>query len=392
MPHRPDTIAVHGGEDRRKPFNSLTTPVVFGTSFPFTDGEELDDYMQGRLERGNEYIRYGHPTVRSAEKKLAAIEGAEDALLYASGMSAITIAIMTVIKGDQHIVITNDSYRKTRVFVRQFLSKFAIDHTVCDPDLDSIQAAINDRTKLIVSESPTNPFLRCPDLRGLAELARSKRIKTLIDTTLASPANLRPLDYGIDMVVHSCTKYLGGHNDLMAGVILGKEPLISGLREAQGMFGALPGPMTAYLLIRGLKTFPLRMRHFNDAGMRIARFLEEHPLVERVWYPGLESHPDHHLAARDMDGFGGVISFTTKGDRASTSAFVDHCELPRLAPTFGGPESLIGQPALVSYYEMDPEQRVELGITDNLVRLCLGLEDAEDVIADLDQALRACIA
>ena len=308
-------------------------------------------------------------------------------------MAAVTSCIMSLVKSGSHIVVTSDSYRKTRVFIRTFLTKFGIEFTVCEPNVAAIEAACTAQTKLIVSETPTNPFLRCLDLKALAKFAKSKRIKTIIDATIATPYNLKPLEFGIDLVIHSATKYFGGHNDIMAGVITGRGPAVEALREMQGMFGGIPGPMVAFLLIRGLKTFPLRMRHFNESAQKVAEFLEAHPSVEQVWYPGLPSHPDHDIATSLMDGFGGMVSFTVKGDCAKTSAFIDSLELPRLGPTFGGPESMIGQPALVSYYDLSPEERAEIGIADNLVRLCLGLEDTEDIINDLDQALKkACPA
>ncbi len=385
----PSTTAIHGGEERHKPLHSITNPVVFSTSFPFESNADMAAYFNDEKERGAEYIRYGHPTISVAEEKLAAIEGCEAAMLTASGMSAITTTILTLVKSGAHIVITNDSYRKTRVFVGQFLSKYGVEHTVCDPTVGAIEAACTAETKLIISESPTNPYLRCIDCEALAKFAKKRRIKTFIDATLATPFNLKPLDLGIDIVIHSATKYFGGHNDIMGGVVCGKKAFIEGLRESQGMFGALPGPMTAYLLIRGLKTFALRMRHFNESGQRVAEFLEAHPRISQVWYPGLASHPDHEVATKHMKGFGGVISFLVDGNLEQTSAFIDACQLPHLAPTFGGPESLIGQPALVSYYEMAPEDRAAIGIHDNLVRLCLGLEDIDDVIEDLDQALQA---
>jgi cystathionine gamma-synthase len=253
--------------------------------------------------------------------------------------------------------------------------------------VEAIAAAIKPNTKLIITESPTNPYLNCVDLEALVSLARSKRIKTLIDSTLATPYNLQPLTFGIDLVVQSATKYLGGHNDLMAGAVIGNRDLITAIREHQGMFGALASPFTAYLLIRGIKTFAVRMKHQNESGMRIAEFLERHPKVERVWYPGLESHPAHAIAKRQMRGYGSLISFTVKGGLAQGSMVVDACQIPYLAPSLGGPESLIEQPALMSYYDKSPEERAALGIRENLIRMSIGLEGADDLIEDLDQAL-----
>jgi cystathionine gamma-synthase len=365
------------------------TPVVLSTAFPFPGTEALHAYFRGDVERGEEYGRYGNPTRAVAEGRLAALDGGEAAMLTSTGMSAIVTTLLAMVKPGAHLVITSDSYRKTRVFVREFLARFGVEHTACEPSVEGIAAAIRPTTRLIITESPTNPFLNCIDLAALASLARGKRIKTLVDATLATPYNCRPLEHGIDLVVHSATKYLGGHNDLMAGVVVGARGLIDAIREHQGMFGALPGAFGTYLLIRGLKTFAVRMERHNASGLAIARFLEAHPRVERVWYPGLPSHPAHAIASRQMRGFGGLISFTIKGGLADGSRMVDACRIPYLAPSLGGPESLIEQPALMSYYDKSPEERAALGIHENLIRLSVGLEDAQELIDDLDQALRA---
>jgi len=382
-----ETLSVHAGEPRRKAHDSLITPIVLSTAYPFTDTDELNRYFRGEHERGEEYGRYGNPTQKVAEAKLAALDGGEAALVTSTGMSAIVTTILAMIRPGMHIVITADSYRKTRVFVREFLARFGIEHTSCEPTVEGIAAAIRPNTRMIVTESPTNPYLNCIDLESLVALAREKRIKTLIDATLATPYNLQPLSFGVDLVMHSATKYLGGHNDLMAGVVIGKRELIDAIREHHGMFGALASPFTAYLLIRGLKTFALRMHHQNASGQRIAEFLERHPKVERVWYPGLASHPAHAVAKRQMRGYGSLISFAIRGGLAEGSAVVDACEIPYLAPSLGGPESLIEQPALMSYYDKSPEERAALGIREDLIRISIGLESADDLIADLDQAL-----
>ena len=384
-----DTLAVHAGEPRGKAHDSLVTPIILATAYPFENTDELHRYFKGDYQRGEEYGRYGNPTQEVAEAKLAALDGGEAALLTSTGMSAIVTTLLAFVKPGMHLVITADSYRKTRVFVREFLAKFGVEHTSCEPTVEGIAAAITPKTRLIITESPTNPYLNCIDLEALAALAKQHRIKTMIDATLATPYNLQPLSFGIDLVVHSATKYLGGHNDLMAGVVIGKADTIQALREHQGMFGALASPFTAYMLIRGLKTFAVRMRHQNESGLRIARWLEAHPKIERVWYPGLESHPAHAIAKRQMKGFGSLISFTIKGTLEDGSKMVDACAIPYLAPSLGGPESLIEQPALMSYYDKSPEERAALGIRENLIRLSVGLESAEDLIADLDQALKA---
>ncbi len=382
-----DSMCVHAGEPRDKAHDSLVTPLILSTAYPFANTDELHRYFRGEHQRGEEYGRYGNPTQEVAEAKLAALDGGGAALLTSTGMSALVTTLLAMVRPGMHLVITADSYRKTRVFVREFLAKFGIEHTSCEPSVEGIASALRPTTRLIITESPTNPYLNCIDLEALSALARDKRVKTLIDATLATPYNLQPLSFGIDLVVHSATKYLGGHNDLMAGVVVGKPDTIQAIREHQGMFGALASPFTAYMLIRGLKTFAVRMRHQNASGQSIAEYLEAHPKVERVWYPGLASHPAHAIARRQMRGFGSLISFTIKGGLADASRVVDACEIPYLAPSLGGPESLIEQPALMSYYDKSPEERGALGIRENLVRISVGLESAEDLIADLDQAL-----
>jgi cystathionine gamma-synthase len=225
------------------------------------------------------------------------------------------------------------------------------------------------------------------DLERVADIGRRHRVKTLIDSTFATPINQRPLDFGIDLVIHSATKYLGGHNDLLAGVVLGSADLVSGVRDMLGVTGAVPDPFAAYLLIRGIKTLALRIAQQNENATRLAEFLDAHPKVVRVHYPALASHPEHEIAKRQMRGFGGVVSFEVKGDLSSASRLVDACRIPRIAPSLGGVESLIEQPALMSFYELTTEERLQVGIKDSLVRYSVGIEDAADLIDDMRQAL-----
>jgi cystathionine gamma-synthase len=391
MARRIDTECVHGGEPRRKAHDSLTNPVVLATTYPFASTDELRRYFRGEYERTEEYGRYGNPTQRVAEEKLAALEGngrpGVAALLTASGMSAIVTLLLAMVRPGMHLVITGDAYRKTRIFVREFLSRFGIEHTSCEPSVRGIEGALRPNTKLIVTESPTNPYLNCIDLDALAALARARNVKSLVDATLATPFNVRPLDHGVDLVVHSATKYLGGHNDLMAGALIGADDLIAATREYHGMFGAVASPLCAYLLIRGLKTLAVRVRQHNASAQRIAEFLEGHSKIDRVWYPGLKSHPSYEIAKRQMVGFGGVIAFTTRGSGDDASRVVDAVRIPYLAPSLGGTESFIEQPALMSYSDKAPEELAAIGIRPELVRLSVGLEDPDDLIADLDQAL-----
>ncbi|MGH7788638.1 MAG: trans-sulfuration enzyme family protein [Candidatus Binatia bacterium] len=383
----PSTRAVHGGEARSKLANAVTEPIIQTATYTFADTAELADHFEGRIER-QEYGRYGNPTQRVAERKLAALEGAEDGLLLASGMAAITTTLFAILSKGAHVVVTDDAYRRTRQFLLQVLRRFGVDVSVVPAgDYDRLEQAVRQTTRVIFSESPTNPYNRILDLERVAEIGRRHRVKTVIDSTFATPINQRPLEFGIDLVIHSATKYLGGHNDLLAGAVLGSEGLIAGIRDMQGITGAVPDPFAAYLLIRGIKTLALRIARQNDNATRIAAFLDAHPKVACVHYPSLPSHPEHAIAVRQMQGFGGVVSFEINGDIAAGTRLVDACRIPRIAPSLGGVESLIEQPALMSFYELSTEERLQVGIKDSLIRYAVGIEDADDLIADLAQAL-----
>jgi cystathionine gamma-synthase len=386
------TLSVHGGERRQKAHDSITTPVIHSSTYVFKDTAELRDHFEGRSDR-EEYGRYGNPTVRTAEQKIAALEGAGDAALFSSGMAAVTTTLLGLLKSGDHVVMTSDCYRRTRQFVGVFLARYGIQQTLVEPgDFDALaKALIPGKTKLLISESPTNPYLRVCDLRKLAEVRDRvcPNAKILIDATFATPVNQRPLELGADLVLHSCTKYFGGHNDLLAGAVCGSEPLIAALKDLRGVLGGVLDPNSAFLLIRGLKTLDLRVRRQNESALAIARWLERQPQVEKVFYPGLESHPDHSVAKAQMSGFGGVISFLVKGALDEASRVIDGCKLCLLAPSLGGVETLIEQPALMSFYELTTEQRLAIGIRDNLIRLAVGIEDKDELIGDLAQALKA---
>ncbi|MBL8947530.1 MAG: PLP-dependent transferase, partial [Myxococcales bacterium] len=244
-------------------------------------------------------------------------------------------------------------------------------------------------TRVIFTETPTNPYLRVVDLRAVAELARSRRIKTIVDATFATPVNLQALRLGVDLVVHSTTKYLGGHNDILGGAVIGKRAVVDAIRDQLGTLGGIADPMGAFLLVRGIKTLALRVARQNASALELATMLEAHPAVARVWYPMLESHPDHGIARRDLAGGGAVISFELRGGLAAGTRLVDAVTIPKLAPSLGGVESLIEQPALMSYYELSPEDRAALGVREGLVRLSVGIEDVADLRADLQAALDA---
>lgn len=386
------TQAVHAGERRFRAHDSLTVPIVQTAVYSFDDTAALARYYEERMfwdepER-EEYGRYGNPTVRAVEAKLAALEGAQDAMLVSSGMAAVTATLLLMLANGDHMILADQCYHSTLDFCEKMLKRYGVECTAVPcGDYAALEAAIRPNTKLIYAESPTNPFMRCLDYSRLVEIARHHRVKTVVDTTFATPVNLRALDLGVDVVIHSVTKYLAGHNDVMAGAVLGSYAIMTPLRQAQGMLGCIVDPHAAYLILRGLKTLALRVARHNANGLAVARFLEDHPKVGRVWYPGLASHPDHALAAASMDGFGGVVSFEIAGDRAQTYQFIDALRIPTVGPSLGGVESLISPLALMGYADLPQEERDALGISDQLVRLCLGIEETTDLLADLTQAL-----
>jgi cystathionine gamma-synthase len=386
------TQTVHAGESRYRAHHSLTVPIVQTSVYTFANSSALVEYVDEKMfwdepER-EDYGRYGNPTVRATEAKLAALEGAQDAMLLSSGMAAVTNTLLLLLNQGDHLILTNDCYHSTLDFCQTFLPRYGVEATVvCCGDYEALEAAIRPNTRLIFSESPTNPFMRCLDFPRLVEIARRHKLKTVIDTTFATPMNLRALDFGVDIVIHSVTKYLAGHNDVMAGAVIGSYDNITPLRKAQALLGSIVDPHAAYLILRGLKTLALRMERHNANGWAVARFLEGHPKVRRVWYPGLESHPDHAIAMATQHGFGGVVSFEIDGDAELTHRFIDALKIPTVGPSLGGVESLISPLALIGFAELSPEERAELGIRDELVRFCMGIEDTEDLLADLAQAL-----
>lgn len=386
----PGTVSVHGGELRAKAGDSIADPIFCAATYAFDSTDELIDYVEGRSER-EEYGRYGNPNERAVERKLARLDAAEDAVVFSTGMSAIVGLLMAKLSAGDEIIFFDQCYRRSREFCVKHLSRFGVvTHQVPTGDYGAMEAAINDRTKMLVSESPTNPHLTVIDLEQFAAIGKAHEVETLIDATLATPFNVQPLKFGVDYVLHSATKYLGGHNDLLAGAICGSREQLEPVRNLRGIMGAINSAHNLYLLQRGLKTFELRMQRHNENGMKIAEFLQSHPAVEKVYYPGLSSHPSHDVAVRTMSGFGGLISFLVKdADWKRTARVVDAARIPRIAPSLGGVESLIEQPLIMSYYSCSPEERIQFGIPDNMIRMSCGIENADDLIADLDQALRA---
>jgi threonine synthase len=388
---KPATLAIHGMGRTPKAHHAVSTPIVQTSNYYFDSTAQVLEFMkaksEGRMLREQEYGRYGNPTQQECERKLAAIEGAERALLFSTGMSAVVLTVLAYMRRDGHIIFTNDCYRQTRDFATSLLAEFGMKVSLVDPSAGAIARAIQPNTNIIFTESPTNPYLRILDIPAVVRVAKKQRVMTIIDATLATPYNIKPLELGVDIVIHSATKYLGGHNDLLAGVTLGRHDLLNELIRSQRMIGATPGPFTCFLLERGLKTFALRMEHHNRSGLAIARMLESHPKIEKIWYPGLESHPDHPIAIQQMRGFGSVITFLVKGGNEETCKFIDSLELFLITPSLGGSESLVTQMATMSFFDYPEDIRRSIGMKDNLVRIALGLEDVDDLIVDLKQAL-----
>ncbi len=385
------TLAVHAGEDREpKPRGAVTDPIFCSSTYAFADTQALLDFIEKKQPR-EEYARYGNPTGKTVERKLAILEGAEAAVLYATGMAAVSGLLMAKLSAGDEVVMFDELYQRTRELCENELSRFGIaTRFVRTGDFEQLEDAISPTTRLLFCESPTNPQLSVIDLERFAALGRKHGIETAVDATMASPYNIRPIEFGIDYVLHSCTKYLAGHNDVLAGSIAASQEKIEPLRRFRGYAGMTNAPHAEYLLLRGLKTFELRMQRHNANGQAVAEFLAAHPRIERVYYPGLPGHKDYEIARRTMRGCGGVVTFTVKdADWRETARVVDSLRLPQIAASLGGVESLVEQPLILSYYEFTPDQRRDLGIPDNMIRLSCGIENTEDLLADLKQALRA---
>jgi cystathionine gamma-synthase len=379
---------VHAGEAREKPGHSLTDPIFASSTYTFRDTQSIIDFIEEDQPR-EEYGRYGNPGERVVERKLAALEGGEMGVLFSSGMAALVGLLMTHLNAGDEIIFFDECYHRSREFCRKHLTRFGVAfREVKTCDYEALEAAISPRTRFIVSESPTNPHLSVVDVARFAEIGRRRGVLTLIDATLCTPYNLRPLEAGVDFVLHSATKYLGGHNDLLAGAVIGSRELLEPVRRLRGIMGGVNSPHNAYLLERGLKTLALRMERHNANGLALARFLESHPRVEKVYYPGLESHPYHAIAARTMRGCGGLVTFLVRdADWRATADVVDAVRIPRIGPSLGGVESLIEQPLVMSYWNYTPAERAGFGIPDTMIRVACGIEDTADLVADFAQAL-----
>lgn len=378
---------IHVGEAPDKTTGSVIPPIYQTTTFAFDSNESITDLMEGKNE-GYIYTRYGNPNYTMVEKKIAFLEGGESALVLASGMAASSTAIMALVQTGDHVITHADVYGGTFGYFHEVLPRIGIERSFVDvTDLAAIEAAIQDNTKVIFLESPSNPTLKICDITKIAELAHAHGIKVIVDNTLATPLNQKPLELGADVVVHSGTKYLNGHSDVMAGAIVGESDYIS---ECISIFRKMGGNLNAFdawLLQRGMKTLGLRMERHNANGQLTAEYLEKHPLVEKVHYPGLKSHPQYDLARKQMRGFGGVMSIELKGGQETVNRFINQTQIFTRAVSLGSVESLITQPVAAVHYNVPAEFRALGGITEKLIRLSVGIEETEDILEDLENAL-----
>ena len=387
MKHKPATDAIHLGEGVDPDARPLTLPIYETTTFVFEKAADLLAYQHGKNDQFI-YSRYSNPTVLGVEKKLAAVEGAEAAILLSSGMAAVSTAVLSVTKAGDEVVCGSAIYGGTLHLLADLLSRFGIGARFVEPEALMDPATYTEQTKLAWFESPINPTLRCVDIAAITKACRARGVMSAIDSTFATPVNQRPLDLGVDIVMHSATKYLNGHTDITAGVLAGSAKVIKECAYARKMLGTILDPAAAYAVGRGLKTLSARMAVHNSNAMRLAEWLEKSGKVSRVYYPGLASHPDHAIARQQMPGgFGGMICIDLDGDYARVERFYDRLQLFKRAASLGGTESLCSLPVLTSQWGHSDEQLAAAGVTRGMARLSVGLEDFEDLKADLDQAL-----
>jgi cystathionine beta-lyase/cystathionine gamma-synthase len=382
--HRRETTAVRGGTDLHKKNGPLATPIYQTSTFEVTDNEQ----QLLATPTDTFYTRYGNPTVTVAERAIAELEGTENALVFASGMCAITTPILALLKAGDHVVAQTDIYGGATKFLGQWLPKFGIETTFVDTtDYEQYERAIRPNTRLLYVESPTNPMLRVIDLRRVAGIAKKHSLVTMIDSTFATPINCRPAEFGIDLVMHSATKFFAGHSDLICGVIAGPGNLIEKIHSTRTTLGGCMDPHAAWLLLRGIKTVAVRVQRQNESALLIAQHLSRHAKVRQVFYPFLEGHPQRALAMEQMVGGGGVLSFEVAGSGEDARRVSEALSLFTLAPSLGGVDSLVCMPSLTSHAMIPVEHRQKMGVTDQLLRLSVGIEHVDDLIADLEHAL-----
>jgi methionine-gamma-lyase len=381
------TIAVHAGANPAGNSGSLSVPVYNSAVFAFPDAEQGAAIHAGK-QPGYYYGRSGNPTQSALEVALCQLEGGAAAMAFSSGMAAISSTLLTLLGSGDHIVAADSLYAATNILLGEILSPLGIAVSYVDAtNPNNYAMAVKPDTRVFYIESPVNPTLKIADIEAVVKIARKNKITVVIDNTFATPFNQRPLQYGVDLVIHSASKYLGGHGDIIAGAIIGSPAIVDRIRKHTGrILGGVIAPHTAWLVLRGIRTLALRMERHNTNALAVAKFLEQHPKVKKVHYPGLPSHPQHELACRQMSGFGGMLAFEVGGVEEGRR-LVNHLKLCTLAVSLGNVETLIQHLASMTYASMPPDQRRAIGITDGLLRLSVGIERAEDIVADLEQAL-----
>jgi cystathionine beta-lyase/cystathionine gamma-synthase len=370
------TRCVHSGTYIDPETKGVNTPIFTSSSFEYMDADQ------------NVYPRYNNtPNQKAVIEKLCALENAEDGLVFSSGMAAISSAIFSQLQQGDHIVLQKDIYGGTHHFATAEFDRFGIAYDFADNQLADIQKKVRDKTRVIYIESPSNPLLLITDIGAVAEYAKSKQIVTIIDNTFATPINQTPIDLGIDIVIHSGTKYIGGHGDLCCGAAMASQEQVAKMKASAANFGGSLNASTCYLIERSLKTLALRMDKHNQNGMTVARRLQNNPRINTVYYPGLESHPGFEMARKQMQAFGGMVSFELDDKQIDPNQFLRNLKMIRPALSLGGVESIICAPVVTSHAKISAAERVELGITDSLLRLSVGIEDPDDILADIEQAL-----
>ena len=387
--HRSETKAVRGAADLEKKNGPLATPIYQTATFEVADN---DEQLRG-THTDQFYTRYGNPTNTVAEKTIAELEGMDAALTFASGMGAVTTTIMALLKNGDHIVAQRDVYGGVSKFLSQWLPKMGIETTSVDTtEYGQHARAIRPNTRLLYLESPTNPTLRVVDFKKVAALAKQHKLLSMMDATFGTPINQHPAEFGIDLVMHSGTKYLSGHSDLVCGVVAGRHELIESIWETRTTLGNCMDPHASWLLLRGMKTLAVRVARQNENALRVAEFLAEHAKVRSVHYPFLKNHPQHALARQQMSGGGGMVTFEVEGTGEDARRVSEAMRLFTLAPSLGGVESLVSIPVLTSHAMIPADDRAKMGVTEQMVRLSVGIENADDLIADLERALEAVAA
>lgn len=386
---RQATKLIHAGEGVDTGATpSLTTPIYETSTFVFDSVADVEKYQQGKLN-GYLYSRYENPTVVAVEQKLAAVDGAEVSLLFSSGMAAISTALITLLEAGDEIVCCSAIYGGTFHIIEDLLPKLGIAHRFVPIEaLAELSSVIGAKTKIVWFESPINPTLRCVDVRAVAAACKKAGVLSAIDNTFASPINQPVLSMGIDLSMQSCTKYLNGHSDVTGGVLSGSQALLAPIGKLRRLLGGIMDPLPAFALGRGMKTMPLRVAQHNANALTVAQFLEGHPGIERVYHPGLASHPDHAIAKAQMSGFGGMVTIDVKGGKAGAYRVFDRLKVIKRAASLGGVESICSLPILTSQYGLTDEELAKAGVSKGMIRMSIGLEDAADLIDDLDQALK----